>query len=108
MSSWREDPDLIRQGDEDDVQQIQLPEEFEQLFVIVERMMFSEGGGWGAKAQRTVLRGFVWGVKKRVAAEPEGARAFIVEALQMIAAALRVEPLELYPDLAKEPARASG
>src|SRR5258708_37305655 len=104
---------MIRQPDEDELQRVDVLPEWEQLFEVIGQMFIGSGGGMIAKAQRTVLKGLAWQARKRVAAEPEEARIFVRDALRMIAACLRLEPVELYPDLKPEtpvdaePARAS-
>jgi len=107
--TWRDDTDLIRQSDEEELQRVEVLPEWEQLFDLIGQMFIGSGGGMVAKAQRTVLKGLAWQARKRVAQEPEEARIFVRDALRMIAACLRLEPVELYPDLKPEPepARAS-
>lgn len=100
--AWRADPELIRQPDEDELQRVDILPEWEQLFTVIGQMFTGSGGGMVAKAQRTVLKGLAWQARKRVAAEPEEARIFVRDALRMIAACLKLEPLELYPDLKPE------
>lgn len=98
-TSWRDDPDLVRQKDEDELQRVVVSEEWEQLFDIIGSMFAGQSGGMVGKAQRVVLKGLAWQAKKRVAEAPDEARAFVRDSLQMIAACLRIEPIELYPDL---------
>ncbi len=96
--SWRNDPDLVRQKDEDELQRVVLSPEWEQLFEVISSMFIGQGGGMLGKAQRVVLKGLAWQARKRVAEEPDEARAFVRDSVQMIAASLRIEPLELFPD----------
>lgn len=103
MSRFKVDDDLLRQADEDELQRVDVAPEWEQLFVVIDQMFIGSGGGWFAGIQRSALKGLAWQARKRVAAEPEEARVFVRDALRMIAACLKLEPLELYPDL-KQPA----
>ena len=101
--SWRDDPDLIRQPDEDDLQRIVVEPNWEMLFSNVETIFVDPNAVRGlrgavAKTERAVLRGFLWQAKKKVAGDPAGARAYVVESLRMVCACLRVEPTELYLD----------
>ena len=96
------DAELVRQPDEDELQRVEVLPEWEQLFDVIGQMFIGTGGGMIAKAQRTVLKGLAWQARKRVAQEPEEARLFVRDALRMIAGCLKLEPLELYPDLKPE------
>lgn len=99
MSNWRDDSDLVRQKDEDELQRVDVPPEWDQLFDIIGAMFIGQGGGMVGKAQRVVLKGLAWQARRRVSEAPDEARAFVRDSLQMIAACLRIEPVELYPDL---------
>jgi hypothetical protein len=102
---WRDDPDLVRQADEEDLQRVELQPRWQRLFEMIEVMFVGEGLSWKDKTQRTVLRGFLWQSKKKVAVDPDGARAYVIDAMYGIAAALEIEPHELFKDLKpKEPA----
>jgi len=98
---WRKDPDFVRQDDDEDdlVQQLELEETWTQLFSAVEQVFVGEGGGFIKGTWRAMFKGFVWQAKKRVAVDPEGSRAYVLESMQLISACLRIEPRELFPDL---------
>jgi len=99
MSSWRSDPDLIRQPDEDDLQQIKVERRWALLFEHVEAIFVAPmERGIKAGAQRAALRGFLWQAKKKVAADPEAARSYVLDSLRLVCACLEVEPTELYLD----------
>ena len=107
MTSWRDDPELVRQGDEDELQRVEVPDEWEQLFAMIGQMFVGSGGGMVGKAQRVVLKGLVWQARKRVSAEPDEAREFGLQSVRAIAACLRLEPVEMYPDWQPPAAAAS-
>jgi len=98
MSNWHDDPDLVRQADEDDLQRIEVEARWSRLFDMVEIIFAPGGGGILGKVERGVFRGFLWQAKKKVAVDPAGARAYVIESIQNVTAALEVEPSELYPD----------
>jgi hypothetical protein len=105
--SWRDDPGLVRTASDDDLYQtVELDEQFTALFASVEPIFLPTGGGLMDKGYRAMFRGFMWQAKKKAAAEPAEVREWIVQAIRVVTAALRVEPRELYPDLkpAKDPA----
>lgn len=108
MSSWKDDPELVRQGDDDDLlQTLTLDERWQQLFSAVEQIFVGDGGGFVKGTWRAMFKGFLWQAKKRVAVEPEGSRNYVIESMQLISACLKIEPRELFPDLKpkdKEPA----
>lgn len=99
MSDWRKDPELVRADDQDELQRLELDERWAQLFAAVEQIFVGDGGGFVKGSFRAMFRGFLWQAKKRAAADPDGSRDFVIESMQVIAACLRVEPRELYPDL---------
>lgn len=114
MSRFQVDEELLRKPDEDELQRVDVSPEWEDMFTIINQLFIGTGGGWLAGVQRTALKGLAWQARKRVAAEPAEAREFVRQALQAIAACLRIEPVELFPDLETpaapvkdEPARAS-
>ncbi len=97
--SWRDDPDLIRQPDEDDLQHVIVEPNWAMLFDNVEAIFVEPSArGLVAKGERAVLKGFLWQAKKKVAADPAGARAYVMDSLRMVCACLKVEPTELYLD----------
>src|SRR5438270_10478512 len=100
------DPELLRQDDDDELQHLELESRWARLFETVESVMVGDAGGGFVKGTwRVMFKGFLWQAKKRVAAEPDGTRRYVVESMQVIAACLEIEPLELFPDLKpKEPA----
>ena len=102
------DAELVRQPDEDELQRVPVLPEWEQLFEVIDQMFIGSGGGMVAKAQRIVLKGLSWQARKRVAQEPEEARIFVRDALRMIAACLKLEPVEMYPDLKPADAEAAS
>jgi len=109
MSSWKDDPDLVRPNDDDELlQKLDLEERWSRLFANVEQIFVGDGGGFVKGTWRAMFKGFLWQAKKRVAIDPDGARHYVIESMQLIAACLEIEPRELYPDLKpkseKEPA----
>lgn len=107
MSDWRKDADLVRQdGDEEFTQKIDLEPRWADLFGDIERIFVGQGGGFVTGTWRVMFRGFLWQAKKRVAVDPDGARDYVTQSMQLICARLQIEPRELYPDLKpKEPDR---
>ncbi len=103
---WQDDPDLVRAGDEDDLQRIDVEIRWQHLFEMMESIFAPGDGGFAAGAQRAFMKGLMWQAKKKVAADPDGARAYVIESMHAIAACLEVEPVELYPDL--KPKAAAG
>lgn len=108
-NSWRDDPELVRTADEDVYQEVVVEERWEQLFSVVEAMFVGEGMSLKDRAMRATMRGMLFQAKRKVAADPDNARLYVVDAMRTIAACLRVEPLELFPDLklAEQPAGAA-
>lgn len=97
MTSWRDDPELVRDLDEQPGEQLGPLDErwagiFDQLIpaVLGER---GRGGmiGIGLKLMIDQARRFV-------ARNPEQARDQVILAARAVVAQLRVEPHELYPD----------
>ena len=106
-TDWRADRDLVRGDDEDDaIASIELRPDLERLFAMVEVMFTGDDQkkGWGAGLQRAAIKGMLWQAKRRAEADPDGVRAYIVESMYAICGALTIEPVELFPDLKKEPA----
>lgn len=97
--SWRDDPDLVRDADEDLLQEVVVEPRWANLFAMVEQIFAPGGGGLVGGAQRALFKGFLWQAKKKVAIDPDGSRAYVIESMAAIAACLQVEPRELYPDL---------
>ena len=56
MSSWREDAELVRQDDEDDLQTIEVEQRWANLFAMVEKIFVPGGGGLVSGAQRALFR----------------------------------------------------
>jgi hypothetical protein len=104
--NWRADPDLVRTPDEDDLQRIPVTEQWERVFEQIGLVLIGPSEGMWAKGGRAMFKGIVWQMRKKVAADPDGARNYVVDALRIISACLEVEPIELYPDLKQEPAPA--
>jgi hypothetical protein len=108
MINWKDDPELVRQNDDEDLlQTIQVDSRWTQLFTAVEQIFVGDGGGFVKGTWRAMFKGFIWQAKKRVAVDPDASRAYVIESMTLIAACLQIEPRELYPDLkprAPEPA----
>jgi hypothetical protein len=97
--SWRDDPDLIRQKDEEDLQQVVVDADWAMLFNNVEGIFVEPTArGLVAKGERAVLRGFMFQAKKKVSKDPTGARDYVLQSLRMVCACLKIEPTELYLD----------
>jgi hypothetical protein len=107
VSNWRDDPDFVRQADEDDLQTIQVESRWANLFAMVEQIFVPGGGGLVSGAQRALFKGFLWQAKKKVAVDPDGSRSYVIESMTSIAACLEIEPRELYPDLKPKPKEAA-
>jgi hypothetical protein len=104
MSSWKDDPELVRQNDDDELlQKIELEDRWSRLFTAVEQIFVGDGGGFVRGTWRAMFKGFLWQAKKRVAIDPDGSRSYVIESMQLIAACLEIEPRELYPDLKPKP-----
>ena len=99
MTTWRDNPDLVRGDDVDELQHIEVETRWSNLFDMVEGIFVPGNTGVMAGAQRAMFKGFLWQAKKKVAVDPDGARAYVIESMHAIAACLEVEPAELYPDL---------
>lgn len=103
MSSWRDDPSLVRDIDESVAEDLgPLDDRWAGIFEVLIPQVLGERGragivGMGLKLMIDQARRFV-------ARDPEGARQQVIFAARAVAAQLRIEPHELYPDL--EAARA--
>lgn len=100
---WQDDPDLVRQPDEDVLATVEVEAHWQKLFDMVELIFVPDGGGMVRKAERAALRGMLWQAKKRVAQDPVGARQYLTDSLCMVVAAMEIEPLDVYPNLKRAP-----
>lgn len=100
---WQDDPDLVRQADEDVLATVEVEAHWQKLFDMVELIFVPDGGGMVRKAERAALRGMLWQAKKRVAQDPVGARQYLTDSLCMVVAAMEIEPLDVYPNLKRAP-----
>lgn len=91
--SWRDDPDLVRRDGPVEEAAVQLDQRWDRVFALVDNLMPSSGVfDWKA----TAVKAFVGIARQRAAADPEGTRAQVVQACQLVVAALEIEPAELF------------
>ena len=94
---WRDDPELVRQGEDMYLEEVELNDRrWRRIFdEMLPTVLQEKGRGVIGMAIRLT----VWNARKYVAKHPVEARATVVEALRMTVAALEVEPLEVYEEL---------
>lgn len=93
-TSWREDPELIRDSDEDLAPAPELDERWRGVFDELIPMVMGSRGGRGLVGQ--AIRLMVYQGRKYVSRNPEKARETVIQAIRLVAAQLRVEPAEVY------------
>ena len=104
--SWRDDPSLVRREDGDQAEeQEQLDPGWDAIFQMVQGAI-GEPRGWnlGERAMRMAFKQAALLARSKVAEDPEGNRRKVVEVCQLVTAALRIEPPEVYPGLQLVPA----
>jgi hypothetical protein len=99
--SWREDPDLVRH-DDDLVAEPPPPldEGWSVIFGYVEQLLGQDRGGLAGFAVRAAARSALEGARLKVSGDPEGSRQQLIEVMRAVAAALKIEPAELYAEVA--------
>lgn len=92
-TSWRDDPELVRDSDEGLAPELELDERWRGVFdELIPMVMGSHGRGLIGQA----IRLMVHQGRKYVSRNPEKARDTVIQAIRLVAAQLRVEPAEVY------------
>lgn len=95
MSDWRQDPDLVREDAEPEPD-VPLDERWAGIFdVLIPQVL---GDRATAGIIKHAVRLMVHQGRKYVARHPDEARATVIQAIQMVAAQLRIEPGEVYTE----------
>ena len=91
-TSWRDDPDLVRDDGEDLAPDPELDERWRGVFDDLIPMVMGQRGGLIGQAMRLMVHQG----RKYVSRNPDKARYTVIQAIRLVAAQLRVEPGEVY------------
>lgn len=89
--SWRDDPDLVRQDGSGGEVAVAVDDRWARVFALVDQVMAGQSG-----VMVMAAKGAVTMARRRAAEDPEGTRQTVIQALRVVAAALEIEPGELY------------